>query len=200
MGKLLSKKSQLNSIWPHYFSLGRCHLVLLGLGLFPGSSEKEQLTQQVLIWLSLLFSRCLSFKTISWFSLQHCKHMKPAGSNAYWHLLYDKNTGWVFTDFSSVLSPYLLCIPLSKFYLFILLSQILCTPSPLKLTHTNTCTLFFLNKIHLNLTFQASYSMTPCLFASLWSNTPSALWGRYVVRRHTCRGILPVVLCKAVRQ
>lgn len=46
------------------------------------------------------------------------------------------------TDFfSSVLSPYLLRIPLSTFYLFFLLSQFPCTASPPKLTHPNTCTL-----------------------------------------------------------
>ncbi len=41
VGKLLKKHR------PHYFSLGRCHRVLLGSGIFPGSPEKEKSTQQV---------------------------------------------------------------------------------------------------------------------------------------------------------
>lgn len=63
------------------------------------------------------------------------------------------------------------------------------------LTVTHTPSFFFLFCFfHLNLTFRALYSMTPCLFGSLWSNTPTVLGGRYVVRLHTCRGILPIAL------
>lgn len=131
---------------------------------------KEKLTQQALLSTARRFHDFLIFAGLS-------LHTKAASSNPFCiydlHLLYDQNVGCVIPDLSPKKTPFpthlwftscaVFCIPLVKScassqYFFVLL-----LPSLLTLTHAHS--IFF--SFHLNLTFQASYSMTPCLFASL---------------------------------
>lgn len=96
MGKFLCDSFFSVSVWLDYFSLSRCHLVLLGLSLLPGS-EKENLTQQELIWLSLLFtgaSICtiLSFSNMSWIAWLHKPCQEKSIRNIQeMHLLRDQD-------------------------------------------------------------------------------------------------------------
>lgn len=144
-------------LW-HCFSVGKCHVVLLGLGLCPGSFMKEKLTQQVLISAARWFYDFLIFTGLS-------VHTKATCSNPFCiydlHLLYDQSVG-VFLQITNICYYLLrkitfsthLC--LSLFLVYILRSvlhpprQVLClisvlhllyTPHP-KLTHPHIHTRF----------------------------------------------------------